>query len=346
MALPEKNDIAPELLYLFVLGPGTSETVLLRIPPDRWIIIDSFKCGKPNRPAAESIVSRYGGKVEILVLTHPHQDHYPGFIDLVDRYDDAILGCVHPRDCAVPGALPIDAMTALKEGAKPAFTRIWDEWTRNAARRWDTFRHVSRAVGDASITSLHPVRPLHREQWSRDPNAISTAMLVEWHNLRLLLGADVPNTEWPDIGHAFPRLSDHAAMKVPHHGSREAIHESFGNASPERFWVITPFRKQRLPRAEDMTATGEPEGLCRALSFVREIRLTSLPFRHVSEAEDPCVTTRGELRDQSRPVRTHLLEDNLMTTAAALDRQVVVGFDPKGTIAEEWYGRGSIRVSR
>ena len=107
MALPEKNEIVPDLLYLFVVGPGTGETVLLRIPPERWIIIDSLRCGRPARPAAESIVSRYGGKVAILALTHPHQDHYPGFIDLIDRYDDAFfIGCVHPSDSGMPGALP------------------------------------------------------------------------------------------------------------------------------------------------------------------------------------------------------------------------------------------------
>ena len=77
MPLPEKGEIDPELLYLFVVGPGTGETVLLRIPPERWMIIDSLKCGRPSRPAAESIVSRYGGKVVVLALTHPHQDRRP-----------------------------------------------------------------------------------------------------------------------------------------------------------------------------------------------------------------------------------------------------------------------------
>ncbi len=81
MPLPLHDEISSEQLYLFVVGPGMGETVLLRVPPDRWVIIDSFKCGMPNRPAAESIVSLYGGKVEIIALTHPHQDHYPGFVD-------------------------------------------------------------------------------------------------------------------------------------------------------------------------------------------------------------------------------------------------------------------------
>jgi hypothetical protein len=66
-------------------------------------------------------------------------------------------------------------------------------------------------------------------------------MLVQWHDLRLLLGADVPSSEWPEIAAAFPGLNRHAAMKVPHHGSREAIHSSYADGDPGRFWVITPF---------------------------------------------------------------------------------------------------------
>jgi len=226
MALPEKSEIVRDHLHLFVVGPGTGETVLLLIPPEWWVIIDSFKCGRPSRPAAESIVSRYGGKVAVLALTHPHQDHYPGFVDLIDRYGEAVLGCVHPRDIAKDLALPLDPMTALKEGAKPTYTRIWDEWATNRTRRWDTFRGEARSVGQATVTSLHPVRPVRHAHWGADPNAISSAMLVEWGSMRLLPGADVPNTEWPGIGAAFPGLSAHAAMKVPHHvhyGIREEI---------------------------------------------------------------------------------------------------------------------------
>lgn len=160
MALPEKDEIVPSHLHLFVIGPGTGETVLVLIPPESWIIIDSFKCGRPSRPAAQSIVSRYGGRLVILALTHPHQDHHPGFVELIDRFEHAVLGCVHPRDSGITGALPIDAVAALKEGAKPTYTRIWDEWSKDWTRRWETFRPERRAVGEATVTSLHPERPV------------------------------------------------------------------------------------------------------------------------------------------------------------------------------------------
>ena len=355
MALPEAGEIVPDHLHLFIVGPGWGETVLVRIPADRWIIIDSLEFGTPRRPAAEAIVSRYGGEVAILALTHPHQDHHRGFAELIDRYDDAVLGCVQPRDAGAPGLLPNDAEAALKEQAKAVFKRIRDKWTKEPNRRWDTFRGESREVGEATVTALHPVDPVDARRWSKDLNAISSAMLVEWHGLRLLLGADVPATEWTEIADAFPklvgnafgRLSDHTAMKVPHHGSRDAMHDAFGEGALGRFWVITPLRRRwRLPRAEDFTGRGEAEGLSRALSFVNEVRLTSLPFAHQQEEKDPWVTTRGEIRDRPRPLGPVAPREDDNLTARALDRQVVVAFDRHGRVANEWYGRGTVRVGR
>ena len=114
MALPEKHELRPDLLYLFVLGPCKGETVLLRVPPDHWMIIDSFQVGRPRRPAAEPIITRYGGRVEVLALTHPHADHFEGFIDLIDRYDEAMLGCVYPRDSRGTRDLSADPVTCAQ----------------------------------------------------------------------------------------------------------------------------------------------------------------------------------------------------------------------------------------
>jgi Metallo-beta-lactamase superfamily len=344
MALPNPP-LPADLLYLFVIGPATGETVLLRLPPDQWVIIDSFKCAK--RPAAEFVVSRYGGTVAAIVLTHPHADHYPGVLELIDTHPNAILGCVHPKDSGPEGSLTVDASSALKQRVKPTYVRIWDEWQATPARRWDTFRRREKLVNAAKFTPLHPVRPIHRGAWSDEPNEISSAMLVEWHGLRLLLGADVPNTQWPGIAADFPALANHHAMKVPHHGSREAIHDAFGIGPDTRCWVVTPFQRQGLPRAEDLApnpADG-PEGLARILGYVREVHLTSLSFRHDREVDTPCVTTRADIRDNRRPVRTGRIEESLKATEAALDRHVIVAFDTTGTIRDLRHGSGAVRVS-
>lgn len=346
MPLPQKNALRPDLLYLFVIGPCTGETVMIRVPPDQWMIIDSFKCGRPSRAAATSVIERFGGNVAVVALTHPHGDHFAGVVDLIDIHNPIVLACVHPRDSGLAGGVPTDAIALLKQGAKAAYTRIWDEWERSAGRQWATFRNTWRNLGNnARVTSLHPVRPLTPANWSVDLNAISSAMLLEWHDVRLLLGADVPNSEWPGIAAAFVALGNHSAMKVPHHGSREAIHPAFGNGLRTRFWVVTPFERQDLPRSKDTTVTGLVEGIASILSYVDEIKLTALPYRHDREADSPCRTTRPQVRDNVLPVRDTNETRTLLASNNALDRHVIVGFDHTGAVVDVHYGPGSLAIT-
>lgn len=343
MPLPPRETLSADRFYLVVLGPGTGESVLLRVPPDQWMVVDSFQCGTPSRAAALSVVEHFGGVVAAIALTHPHADHYAGIGDLIDASKTALLACVHPGDDGDDRATPNDPVAAMREGAKPTYVRIWDEWSKAPHRRWDTFRSTQRNIGAATITSLHPVRPISRSSWSGDLNSLSSAMLVEWKGVRLLLGADVPKSEWPDIARSFPGIGNHSVLKVPHHGSRNAIDESFGNGERSRLWIATPFEKQRLPRADDTGSDGAPEGLSRILTFVDQVALTALPFRHDREAERPCRTSRRQLRDQTHPVRQP--QASLPESDAALERHVIVGFDPRGAVVQMIYGPGSVVVT-
>jgi hypothetical protein len=70
---------------------------------------------------------------------------------------------------------------------------------------------------------------------------MSSGIRLVWHEVRLLLGADVTNASWPDIAAEFDDLAVHHALNVPHHASREAIHDSYGEGDRNRLWIITPF---------------------------------------------------------------------------------------------------------
>lgn len=339
MTIPSTLD--PDLLYLFVVGPGTGETVILRVPPDKWAVIDSFKCGARKVAAATSVITKYKAMVAAIVLTHPHRDHYPGIVDLIDDHPDAVIGCVHPR-AVEPGGVPEDSMRELKEGAKATYVRIWREWESNLARRWQTFRNETLSIGEATVRSLHPARPLSAKHWSKDANEISSAMLLEWRGLKLLLGADVPNTQWPEIAQSFPSLEQHHAMKVPHHGSREAIHVSYGNGASSRCWIVTPFEKSRLPSAQD--GNPDTEGLELALGFVGEVHLTALPFPHDCEHIPDFTTTRAAIRDDVRPHGLPRRAKPLTDSLNALDRHVIAAFDQNGQVKQLLHGLGSVLV--
>ena len=85
----------------------------------------------------------------------------------------------------------------------------------------------------------------------------------------------------------------------------------------------------RDSRAEEFACSGKPEGLRQVLSSVSQVRLTALPLRHELEFQDPCVTTRSEIRDRIHPQRSATLREDHTSTTAAVDRQVVVAFDQR-----------------
>lgn len=332
---PPPSPLDPELLYLFVLGPGTGETVLVRVPPDKWVIIDSYM--NAGRPAAEAIVDEFDGDVAVIALTHPHQDHCMGFIELIDENEKAVIGCVHPQEGSDGGGIPSDPMALLNERAKPTYTRIWDEWATDADRKWQTFRHSAEIIGEGTLTSLHPVAPLGAADWrGAARNNMSSGMRLVWYDVALLLGADVTNASWSRIATEFEDLAKHHALKVPHHASREAIHDAYGEGERDRLWIITPFAGQKLPRRND------DDGLARTLRFVDSVQLTSLPYSHDCEHESPCRSTRSDIDSNVRPVRTGPVTDDPKSRS---ERYVVVAFGKNGQLQGRWNGAGTLEVT-
>src|SRR5690348_10401793 len=78
------SDLKADLFHVVLFGPGYGESIAVRVPPDRWIIVDSLRFGAERNPALELLISA-GARWSCLVLSHPHDDHAQGFPSLVDQ---------------------------------------------------------------------------------------------------------------------------------------------------------------------------------------------------------------------------------------------------------------------
>lgn len=333
MTLPDK--LAPELLYLFVLGPGYGESILLRVPPDKWIVVDSFV--NNDFPAAQDLLDNYDGDLAAVVVTHPHEDHYPGIIELLDENPFEKIGAVHPERAETTSGVTVNPLKMLRNKAKNTYDRVWYEWGKDTTKKWWTFRNSNYSVCNASLTSLHPNQPTTANEWSgTDPNEISSALFVEWESVRLLLGADV-TTSWPEIKVQFPDISKHIAMKVPHHGTEKADYSVFASAARDRVWIATPYSKNKgLPQAKS------GHGLDKILKIVDSVHLTSLPYSHDRENEAPCSTTRAEIETDTKPAFQGPPSTEPHERA---ERYIVVSFDADGNLVDRIYGKGTLTVS-
>jgi hypothetical protein len=74
-------------LSLFFPHSGRGQSILIRVPPNSWIVVDVNK-GSREQNATRDILRLYerqpGFQVLALVITHFHEDHYSGVTEILD----------------------------------------------------------------------------------------------------------------------------------------------------------------------------------------------------------------------------------------------------------------------
>ncbi len=344
-------DLDPDSLHLFIFGPGTGELVAVCAPPGRWLVVDG--CGHGGVMYAEELLEHYSASPELIVLTHPHEDHYKGLAELVDRATQGepdtwpVLGLVMPPEAEERSGRVDDLATYLSEGgAEHAVSAIFDKWDREPRTRWTLQPGSSVQLGAATIRAVSPseaIRHLGQQAAEQgqefDSNQLSAALLVEWSGRRIVLGADLPETPgngWSSAFEVEPTMAEHAAMKVPHHGSEKALHEPLlgrGDGQPIPSWIATPFASKDLPRL------AHGGGADRLLEHVAAFDVTALPRAHDDQADEPLRLSINELRPDGRD----LVFDQ--RTIGFPDCYLVLSFPNEGEPAVQ-RGPGSVQVTR
>lgn len=349
MSLP---DLRADALQLFVFGPGYGELVAIRAPPNHWLIVDG--CAVGAVPYAPRLLAHYGARPSLVVLTHPHQDHYSGLQQVID---DATVG-VSESGWPVFGMVALPAADARDDrigdlvayaahgGAEQVVSAIVDRWERHPPSKWTLQPGSARSLGEATVTALSPTVAMRGAAQANfeasrrfDSNDLSCALSVEWQGQRLVLGSDLverPGRGWTEGLRVQGLLATHAVLKVPHHGSVQALHEPVLTrpvGAPEPTWLLSPFSRQNLPRF-DLDG-----GLDRLLRHVPSVVASGLPRAHADQAGEP----REARLDDLRPDGRHLRFDP--QTPGFPDCFVVLEVAPDGAI-QVTRGPGSVLIQR
>lgn len=305
--LDELASLEADLCYLFVAGPGYGEGIALAFPGRGWLLVDGCSLAtRPRKLPLAAILDRSGrgddDPVLGMVLTHPHQDHVGGFVDILHREQ--------------PGFV---ALTGLPPN-----------------------RHIAREV-----EALADVR--------RHGSTVSVVLDVALGDSSLVLGADLPATEggsrvdtgWHRVLEDYPELAAHAAAKIPHHGSREALHHAFLAGEGSKAWVLTPFNSSSLPRTDD------DDGLDILLEHQDSIMLTAQSLSKAYQAAwDDGRVTRPELAVQTSALRADGLFDagdtilRAGTAKGPLDAVWTLAFDAHGAPVGRGCGPAAREVHR
>jgi competence protein ComEC len=211
---------------------GVVRVTVLDVGQGDGILVESGRGGRmvvdggpdPNRLllALDERLPPWDRRIDILVLTHPHEDHVAGLATLLERYR---VGRVYE-----PGML----------GPGPGYRAWEDVFARGGPP------HGRLSTGDR--LTLDQVR--FRVLWpdanrvpSKPPdggtaiNNVSIVLLGEFDQHRFLLAGDVEEGVDPELlARGIPTVD---LLKVAHHGSRTATTEPFLEAARPRVAVVS-----------------------------------------------------------------------------------------------------------
>jgi competence protein ComEC len=231
-----------------VLDVGQGSAVLVRSPQGSTVLIDG---GPAQSDLLDDLLHLGVGRLDVVVVSHPHADHFGGLAEVVGRIpvglfvdqveEGGATDVLDSRSSATSGGgsatvSEAEAFMAVREAALAA-----------GARHVLAGEDATLTLGDVSLEFDAPEAPLRIRadgNWARarEPsiragpalsseglNASSVVVIVRLGGLDILIPGDAEATAL-----AGYQLRDVDCVVVPHHGSRGAVTSALlGALSPE-----------------------------------------------------------------------------------------------------------------
>lgn len=73
-------------LQAYFLDVGQGDATLVHTPENKWILIDAGPTPSAVKNKIENILPKFGGKIDLFILSHPHKDHIMGLTEIANKY--------------------------------------------------------------------------------------------------------------------------------------------------------------------------------------------------------------------------------------------------------------------
>jgi len=208
-----------------LFGPGVGECVIVKLPTNKWIIVDSFIDRNSKKPIAlkylEDLNINPSTDVELIVITHWHRDHIAGISEVIDACSSATVALPEAFTtkeftnliCALSKDYVLEDINSAKE-LKKAFKSIQAHYNQNlkapllAKEGQSLYKDQEAGIEiEALSPSPHSVIASKMEaqaQYNKfkdsnprlhilkqNPNNNSIALLVKVKDISVLLGGDL-----------------------------------------------------------------------------------------------------------------------------------------------------------
>jgi competence protein ComEC len=204
-------------LHVIFCNVGQGDATLLV-----WGRIQILVDGGPDASVVNCLAGHvpfYDKRIDLIVLTHPHEDHFGGLISVLQRYSVTyfVKGKVDGTSEKYRDFLAL----ALEKDIKLESVSVGDKLK------------LVKGKAQLEIDTLWP----EGDMAASDLNLKSLVQLVRFSEFELLLTGDADAEVWKGrMGAAFGSLE---VVKVPHHGSRTALDEEWLQAVKPKLAVIS-----------------------------------------------------------------------------------------------------------
>jgi competence protein ComEC len=226
---------AGDELRLTSLSVGQGDSTLIEFPDGSTMLVDAGGAPEGGADPGERVVvpvlkARRLKRVDVMVLSHPHPDHFGGLL-------------------AVLRAVPVGELWDTGQGAAHGAGPIYAALLREARARGIPVKTpadvcgAERAFGAARVRML---APCPRYLPSRSANDNSIVLRVQLGRRRMLLTGDAEAAAEADLVRAHRAELRADVLKAGHHGSRTSTGEAFVQAVGARFAVLSCGARNRF----------------------------------------------------------------------------------------------------
>ena len=197
---------------LTVLDVGQGDAILVESRGGARMLVDGGP--DPDRLLLEldARIPPWDRRIDVIVLTHPHEDHVAGLVRVLARYS---VGRVFEPGMHGPG---------------PGWA-AWDRALRDGPPRGQLATGARIELGEIRLTVLWPdpgTVPVEPAATGAGINDVSIVLLGEVEGRRFLLTGDIEETVDPTlVARGLPHVD---VLKVAHHGSATATTQAFLDA--------------------------------------------------------------------------------------------------------------------
>lgn len=219
----------PDTLAVSFLDVGQGDAIFIETPNGAQMLID----GGPNKKVLSElgdIMPFQDRSIDIVLLTHPHEDHVVGLIEVLDRYDVGMI---------------IDAGILYDSGA----FRSWNDAVRNENATYIRAQRGMRArlSADTWFDILLPKTAANVLQ-DNIHDAMVVGKLVYGDTCFIFTGDMERDLEFDLLGDDIGC----EVLKVGHHGSKTSTSDAFLNAVSPVVAVISAGKENKFGHPHDV----------------------------------------------------------------------------------------------